>query len=105
MPGVKGIKQGARLHATHFAEDDPVRSPAESRLQKVVERDVRLERVRLAFDRQNVRLLDVKLGSILDDDNALLFWDEIRQYPQKSGLAGAGSTTDKQGLTTANLLR
>jgi len=54
--------------STHFAENDPVRSPAESGLQKVVERDVGLERVGLAFDRQNVRLLDVKLGGVLNDD-------------------------------------
>src|ERR1700724_3285053 len=92
MPGVKGIEQSTGLHATHFAEDDPVRPPAESRLQKVVERDVRLERVRLAFYCQNVRLLDVKFGSVFDHDNALLFRDEIRQYPQKGGLPGAGST-------------
>ncbi len=62
MARVEGIEQRACLDSTHFAENNPVRSPAESGLQKVVERDVGLERVGLAFDRQNVRLLDVKLG-------------------------------------------
>ena len=80
------------------------RSPAECRLQKVVERDVGLERVGLAFDRQNLRLLDVKLGGVLDDDDAILFRNEVSQNPQECGLAGTSSTTDEQRLSAANLL-
>jgi hypothetical protein len=62
------------------------RSPAECRLQKVVERDVGLERVGLAFDRQNLRLLDVKLGGIFADYDAILFRNEVSQNPQECGL-------------------
>jgi len=36
--------------------------------------------------------------------DALLFWNEVSQYPQECGLAGAGSTTDKQRPCAANLL-
>ena len=53
----------------------------------------------------NVRLLDVKFGGILDDDDAILFRNKVGQYPQECGLAGPGSTTDKQCLTAANLFR
>src|SRR5712692_5168683 len=105
MASVEGIEQRPGLKSTHFTENDPVRSPAESRLQKVIEGYVGLERVGLAFDRQNVRFLDTKFGGVLDDDDAILFWNEVSQYPQECGLAGAGSTTDKQCLSAPNLLR
>src|ERR1700677_1291755 len=103
MARVEGIEQCSRLDSAHFAQDDPVRSPAESGLQKIVERDVGLERVGLAFDRQNVRFLNVKLRSILNDDDAIPVGNEVSQYPQKCGLAGAGATTNQQRLSAANL--
>src|ERR1022692_108821 len=103
MARIEGIKQRPRLNSTHFTQDDPVWSPTEGGFQKVVERDVGLKRMGLAFDRQNVRLLNVKLGSIFDDDDAILFWNEVSQYPQECGLPGSGSTTDQQGLSAANL--
>src|SRR5208282_4982261 len=37
MAGVERIEQRARPDSAHFAKDDPVRSPAESGLEKVVE--------------------------------------------------------------------
>jgi hypothetical protein len=81
VAGVEGIEQRSRLDSAHFAQDDPVRSPAESGLQKIVERDVGLERIGLAFDGQNVRLLDVKLRSIFDDDDALMLGNKVGQNP------------------------
>ena len=72
MARVEGIEQRSRLDSADFAENDPVRSPAESGPSKVVERDLGLERISLAFRRQNVRLLDLKLGGILDDNDAFL---------------------------------
>ena len=41
-------------------------------LQEVVERDVGLEGIGLAFRLHNVRLPDLKLGGVLDDNDALL---------------------------------
>src|SRR6266852_5405844 len=104
MAGVEGIEQRARLDSTHFAENDPIRSPAQSGLQKVIERDVGLERVSLAFGRHNVRLLDVKLGGVLDDHDAIVVRNEVGQYPQKRGFAGPRPAADEQGLSAADLL-
>ena len=104
VAGVEGIEQRSRLDSAHFAEDDPVRSPAESGLQKVVESDVGLERVGLAFDGQNVRLLDLQFRSIFDHDDAFMIRNEIGQYPQKRGLTRTRSAADKQRLSAANLL-
>jgi hypothetical protein len=77
MAGVEGIEQRSRLDSAHFAENDPVRSPAESGLQKIVERDVGLERIGLAFGGNYVRLLDVKLGGVFDDDDAIVVRNEV----------------------------
>src|ERR1035437_3179303 len=104
VAGVEGIEQGARLDSTHFAENDAIRPPAESGLEKVVESNVGFERIRLAFDGQYVRLLDLQFRSIFDDDEAFLFWNEVSQNSQKRRLAGAGSAADKQRFPTANLL-
>src|ERR1700688_4214878 len=103
MAGVEGIEQRPRLDSTHFAENDPVRSPAQSRLQKVIEGDVGFERVGLAFGWHNVRLLDVKLGGVLNDHDAIVVRNEVSQYPQKRGLAGPRPTADEQGLSAADL--
>lgn len=103
MAGIEGIEQCARLNSAHFAEDDAIWPPAESRLEKVVESDVGLECIRLAFDGQDVRLLNLQFRSIFDDDEAFLFWNEIGQYPEQCGLSCAGSATDKQRLPVTDL--
>src|ERR1700722_5196832 len=103
MAGVEGIEQRSRLGSAHFAENDPVRSPAESGLQEIIEGDVGLECVGLAFGRDNVRLLDVKFGRVLNDDDAIVVWNEVCQYPQECCLAGTGPTANEQGLSAANL--
>ena len=81
MAGVEGIEQRSRLDSPHFAQDYAVRSPAESGLQEIIERDVGFERVGLAFGRHNIRLLDVKFGGIFDDHNAIMIRNEVSQYP------------------------
>src|ERR1017187_7371031 len=103
MAGVEGIEQGSCLDSTHFAENDSVWSPAQSGLQKVIKRNVGLERVGLAFGRHNVRLLDVKFGGVLNDHDAILVRNEVSQYPQERGLAGPRPTADEQGLSAADL--
>ena len=72
MAGVERIEQRSRLNSADFAEDDPVGTEAESGLQEVVEGDAGLEGIRLGFDRNNVRFLNMKLGGILDDDDPLV---------------------------------
>src|SRR5258708_17728592 len=103
MAGVEGIDQGARLDSAHYVDNDQVRHQAKGGFQKIIERDAGLERVGLAFGRHNVRLLDVKLGGIFDDHDAIVIRNEVSQYPQKRGLAGSRATADEQGLSPADL--
>src|ERR1700686_2990930 len=104
MARVEGIEQRSCLDSADFPENDAIRSPAESGLEKVVKSYLGLERIRLAFCRQNVRLLDLKFRGVLDDNEAILFGNKVCEYPQSRGLAGTGSPTDKAPLTAANLL-
>src|SRR5580698_2981934 len=103
MAGIEGIEERSRLDSAHFAENDPVRSPAESGLQKIIEGDVGLERIGLAFCRHNVRLLDVKFRGIFDDHDAIIVRNEVSQYPQERGLAGPRPTANEQSLSVADL--
>ena len=72
VAGVEGIEQRARLDSAHLAQDDPVGTPAQRGLQQIVESDAGLEGIGLALDGQHVRLLQMQLRSILDDDDALV---------------------------------
>ena len=79
MARVERIKQSAGLRAAHFAEDDAVWTPSQSRLQKIVEGDGCLVGIGLAFDGKNIRLLDAKLGGVFDDDDALMLRDRLTE--------------------------
>src|SRR5271170_5665647 len=58
VAGIEGVEQRSRLDSADFSENDPVRTPAKCRLQKIVKCDPGLEGIGLAFDSENVRLLD-----------------------------------------------
>ena len=101
---VEGIKQGPRFDSAYFTQNNPIRSPAQSRLQKIVEGDSSLERVCLAFNGEYVRLLDPQFGRIFDDDDALLLRNRLSENVEKRSLPGTSSTADKQSLAVRNLL-
>ena len=103
VAGIEGIEQRSRLDSADFAENDPVRTPSQSRLQKIVKRDLGLEGIGLAFDSENVRLLDAKLRRIFDDDNALIVGNCLGHDIEKCGLSTCSSAADEQCLTAANL--
>src|SRR6185312_17073628 len=105
MPGVQGIEQRARLDSTYFAYNDPVGSPTESGLQQVIERDVRLERIRLAFDSEDVRLLDMQLGRIFDHNDSLFDRNRIRKDAEQGRFPCTRSATNEERLPGRNLSR
>ncbi len=84
MARVERVEQCPRLFTAHFAEDDPVRSPTESRLQKIIERDVGLEGIGLTFGGQHIRLPDAKLSRILNHDDALMLGDRLSHEPEEA---------------------
>src|SRR5260370_36278253 len=103
MAGVQGIEQRSRLDSANLAEDDPVGSPAKSGLEKVIERDARLECIRLTFDGEEIGLLDVKLRRVFDHDDALIRRNSVSEYAQKRRLSGGGSAAYQQCLSCGDL--
>src|SRR5208282_3850928 len=102
MASVEGIEQCARLASAHFAENDPVGSEAKRVLQQLVERHVGLVSTSLGSDRNYVRLPDLKLGGVFDDEDAFILWNRVGQYPQERRLSGPRSTADEQRFAAAN---
>ena len=103
MTRVEGVEQSPRLFTAHFPEDDSVRSPTESRLQKIVERDVGLEGICLTFSGQHIRLPNSKLSRILNHHDALMLGDRLSHDLEKRRLPAPGSAANEQCLSAANL--
>ena len=103
MAGVERIEQRPRFDSAYFTQDDPVRSPTESGLEKIVESDGGLERIGLALDGKHIRLLDMQFGGVFDNDDALFLWDRVRQNAEDSGLAGRGSAANEHRLSSRDL--
>src|SRR5271166_3101886 len=95
VASVEGIEERSRFDSADFAEDDPVWTPAQSRLQKIIERDVRFEGIRLTFDSQDIRLLDAKFRRILDHNDPLAVRNRLRQYVKEGRLPAARSAADQ----------
>ena len=73
MAGVHGLQHVEALGAAHLADDDAVGTHAEAVLHEVALRDLAaafdVRRARLEAD--DVRLLELQLGRVLDRDDAL----------------------------------
>ena len=94
MAGVERIEEGPGLDSPNLAEDDSIGSEPKRVFQEVVKRDVGLEGIRLRSGSNYVGFPNMKLRRILDDDNPFAVGNKVRQYPQKSRLAGSRSTAD-----------
>ena len=103
VAGIERIEQRPRLDAAHLAQDDPVGPPAQRGLQQIVEGNAGLEGIGLAFDGEQVRLLQMKLRRILDDHDALVIGDCGCKGAEHRGLSGRSSAADEQRLPAANL--
>src|ERR1039457_1903853 len=57
-------------------------------LSSVVFPVLRSEGIGLAFDGENIRLLDAKLGGVFNDDDALMLWDCLAKDIEQCRLPG-----------------
>ena len=82
--------------AANFAEDDAVGAHTQRVDDEVADGDRALafEVRRTGFERQPVRLLQPKLGRVLDGDHALARVDHLRQGVEHRRLARAGTARD-----------
>lgn len=72
MACIQGIQEDACLRAAYFSDDDSVWPMAKRRFEKVSETDLALMGVELGFGGDNMRLLNIELGDIFQDQNGSL---------------------------------
>ena len=96
MAGVHRGEQIEALRSTNFAQDDAVRTHTQSVDDEVAngDRALAFEVRRTGFERQPVRLLQTKLGRVLDRDHALARVDHLRQGVEHGRLTRTGTARD-----------
>ena len=94
MACIKRIEQGSRLNSPNFSENVSVGTESKRVFQQVIERDVRLEGIRLRSRRNYIGLPNMKFRGIFDDNYSLILGNKVRQYSQMSCLPRSRSTAD-----------
>ena len=107
VAGVHRLQHVERLTAADLADDDPVRAHPERVAHQVADRDLATSlHVRGAgLERDDMRLREPELRSVLDRDQALLVGDEARQHPEERGLAAPGAAADHDVGATSDARR
>ncbi len=85
------------LARTTLADDDPVGSHVQAVAQQVADGDLAhaLEVRRAGLELDDVRLVELQLGGILDRDDPLVLGDERRQHVEGRRLARSGPAGDE----------
>src|SRR5439155_9723077 len=93
VAGVHRLEHVQRLARTHFADDDPVRTHTQTVLHQVALRDLALafDVGRARLQANDVRLLHLQFGGVLDGDHALVRGDVGRQAGQQRRLTRTGA--------------
>ncbi len=86
-----GLEHVEGLAAAHLADDDAVGAHAQGVAYEVADGDaaVALDVGRARFEADDVRLLELEFGGVLDGDDALALGDEPGERVQQGRLAGA----------------
>ena len=97
VAGVHRLQHVERLAAAALADDDAVGPHAQRVAHEVADRVLALAlHVRRArLERDDVRLLELQLGGVLDGDDALVVGDRRRQDVEQRRLARAGAAGDE----------
>src|SRR5690606_38969288 len=96
VTGVHRREQVEALGAANFAQDDPVWTHTQRVLDQIADGDGALafEVRRTGFEREPMRLLQAKLGRVLDRQHALARINHLRQGVEHRGLTRAGTARD-----------
>ena len=104
---VHRLEHVERLAAAALADDDAVGAHAERVLHEIADRVLAaaLEVRRARLERDDVRLLELELGGVLDGDDALVRRDRAREHVEQRRLAGAGAAGDDDVLLRVHAAR
>ena len=97
VAGVHRLEHVERLAATHLADDDPVGPHAQRVADQVADADLALalDVRRTALEADDVTLVELELGGVLDRDDAFVVGDHRRQHVEHRRLAGARTAADE----------
>ena len=97
MPRIHRLQHVERFLAAAFADDDPVGAHAQRVLQEIAHRDLAgaFEIGGAGFQADDMRLLQLQLGGILDRHGALGMLDHARQRVEERCLARSGAARDQ----------
>jgi hypothetical protein len=87
VAGIHGIEQCPRLRPAYLADDDAVGTMTKDGLEQVVEGNLVAVRIGLRLRGDDMRLADMQLRRVFDDQDAVLFRDRVGQYTGERGLA------------------
>src|SRR5579885_1535256 len=96
VPGVNGLQHVEGLGTADLADDDAVGPHAQRVAHKVALVDLApaLDVRRAGLQLDDMRLLQLKLGGVLDRDDTLVVADLARERVQERGLSGSGASGD-----------
>ena len=97
MARVHRLQHVERFLAADLADDDAI-GPHTQRVDQQLplpDRAFAFDVRRARFEAHHVRLAQLKLGRVLDRDDAVAVGDERRQHVQQRRLAGAGTAADQ----------
>ncbi len=96
MPGVHRLQHVERFATAAFADDDAIGAHAKRVSHQIADghRTPPLEVRRPRLQRDQMAMIELQFGGVLDGDDALAGRDEIRQHVQAGGLARSGATGD-----------
>ena len=97
VAGVHRLEHVQRLGATDLADDDPVGAHSQGVADELADAhlSLALDVGRAGLEREDVILLKLELGRILDRDDALVVRHERRQGVERRRLAGSGTARDE----------
>ena len=101
VAGVQRLQQVERFPAAHLANNDPVRPMSQRRAKQLANRHGRQAGLLPAgLKPDEVGAINLKFRGVLDEDHAIVQWQEGRQRVQERGLAGARPATDQDVLVS-----
>src|SRR5258708_22631810 len=99
MSCVQGLQKVKGFSPSDFSNNNSVGSMPERRFKQVSNSHTRDSALFApCFHAHEIVFTDVQLSRVLDQQHAIIIWDEVRQNTQQSCLTGPGATADENIL-------
>src|SRR5947209_2300474 len=105
MSGVEDLQEVKRFRAADFPHNNSVCGKSEGMLDEIPDRNLLAAIARwLRLAPYDVRLIDLDFAYILNQDNAVRWWNESAQRSEHGSFSSAGSTADQNCISRLNAM-